>query len=987
MSIVAWTQGARRRGTFAGSIGVALVSLATMLPATIGHAGAPAVLRAGFEDSTLAANDDGSTASVPLGFTINLFGLNYSNGFVNNNGNMTFDFAQSTFTPFSLTATTRVIIAPFFADVDTRVGNPTRYGPGTVDGHPAFGATWRNVGYFSQQVDKLNRFQVVIINRSDTGAGNFDLEFNYEQIQWETGSASGGSGGFGGSSARAGYSKGTGDAGTFFEFAGSGVPGSFLDSNPAGLRNASRDSGVLGRYLFAVRNGAVGGVDTDGDAIPDAWETDGADIDGDGDSDVDLPAMGADPQHKDIFVEVDWMNRAPVCIWLFCWGGRGFEPIQTALADVRASFANADVTNPDGQPGIDIHIDSGSTAVMNDDTLATWGGMSGANVVPYDASFGSFLGNGGYDWTEFQAVKNANFAAVRGPIFHYAIYADRYGGSNSSGISRGIGAADFIVSDGPWANGFSRTQERGTFQHELGHNLGLRHGGGDNNNYEPNFLSIMNYAFQLGGLLPTSGLDYSRAALAPLNENALSEGAGLDPDGAIGGRGTAWYCPNGTKRTDNVPSFSVDWNCNNAINGGTVAVNLNKAAPAVLTGWDDWANAVYSGGQIGGATGADAGVTPDIEITVPEAIAAHVAAAPGDGTVEVAGPSVLLPDSGIRSVFVDVENLSEISASFTATLTTTLPLTDPSIDTTVPARTTKRLAFPLDTTGIVPALVGVHADLFRAGSPIVRAQDDVMIEVADLSGLSDEQIASYRDQLAEVSDPLLDPALQEALVQMADANLGAPISRVTRPGSASLFLLDTPTLVTWSATDDDGIATYDVRRKFASPSAGFGAYAVILPATTQTSQTSTLAPGTYCWRARATDTVGTVGGYSRARCSGIPIPIERGTRAGGWSVLDVDGAYRDTVLRTSNDGATVEFPGIRYKRLALIASRAPGNGKVKVFVAGRLEAIISLAGASAQRRVFPIDLRSSVSGPSRVRIEVITAGKPVQLQGLGVSRT
>ena len=36
--------------------------------------------------------------------------------------------------------------------------------------------------------------------------------------------------------------------------------------------------------------------------------------------------------------------------------------------------------------------------------------------------------------------------------------------------------------------------------HELGHNLGLRHGGGDNTNRKPNFLSVMNYAFQLTGL-------------------------------------------------------------------------------------------------------------------------------------------------------------------------------------------------------------------------------------------------------------------------------------------------------------------------------------------------------------------------------------------------------------------------------------------------------------------------------------------------------
>jgi hypothetical protein len=48
----------------------------------------------------------------------------------------------------------------------------------------------------------------------------------------------------------------------------------------------------------------------------------------------------------------------------------------------------------------------------------------------------------------------------------------------------------------------------GTFMHELGHNLGLRHGGGSDLNgdaedtptFKPNYLSVMNYKFQLVGI-------------------------------------------------------------------------------------------------------------------------------------------------------------------------------------------------------------------------------------------------------------------------------------------------------------------------------------------------------------------------------------------------------------------------------------------------------------------------------------------------------
>jgi hypothetical protein len=73
-----------------------------------------------FTDSSISPNDDGSSDLVPLGFTIDFFGVSRDALYVNNNGNVTFDSSLSAFTPFNLLSTTRAIIAPFFADVDTR---------------------------------------------------------------------------------------------------------------------------------------------------------------------------------------------------------------------------------------------------------------------------------------------------------------------------------------------------------------------------------------------------------------------------------------------------------------------------------------------------------------------------------------------------------------------------------------------------------------------------------------------------------------------------------------------------------------------------------------------------------------------------------------------------------------------------------------------------------------------------------------------------
>lgn len=235
--------------------GASAMSLAMLAEASA------AAIRAGFDSNTLAANDDLSTRLVPIGFSADFFGVVSTKVYVNNNGNITFDLPLRSFTPFDLTSTERQIIAPFFADVDTRAPGSglTTYGTGIVDGFNAFGVTWLGVGYYDRRDDLLNSFQLILIERSDTGAGNFDIEFNYDAINWETGSASAGHGGFGGFSARAGFSNGTGAAGTFFELPGSAVNGAFLDAGPlsTALILNMLNSDVAGRYVFEARNGAI----------------------------------------------------------------------------------------------------------------------------------------------------------------------------------------------------------------------------------------------------------------------------------------------------------------------------------------------------------------------------------------------------------------------------------------------------------------------------------------------------------------------------------------------------------------------------------------------------------------------------------------------------------------------------------------------------------------------------------------------------------
>lgn len=287
---------------------------------------------AGFRTYSLPRNDDGYTGAIALEFPLNYFGVTYTRIFVNNNGNVTLDAGMGTYTPFDLTSTSRPIIAPFFADVDTRgtASSLVTYGYDTVDGRRAFGVNWINVGYYSSRTDKLNSFQLVLIERPDTGNGNFDIEFNYDQILWETGSASGGSNGFGGYSARAGYSNGTRAPGTYYEFTGSAIPGSLLDSNTStGLIYGRVNSSQNGRYRFFVRSGAVNnGLTVSPSTLP-----------ADGTSNAVITLGGATPDHTIQFISsLPGVIFSPVTV-VANTGGAATTTIKSSAAGSARLFA------------------------------------------------------------------------------------------------------------------------------------------------------------------------------------------------------------------------------------------------------------------------------------------------------------------------------------------------------------------------------------------------------------------------------------------------------------------------------------------------------------------------------------------------------------------------------------------------------------------------------------------------------------------------
>jgi len=383
--------------------------------------------------------------------------------------------------------------------------------------------------------------------------------------------------------------------------------GSAADGNPIFHLVVQR----RGRCPDILHNGTG---DADGDGLCDDWEINGLNVDVNGVLVyLDLPGMGADPKHKDIFVQLDTIPGGAVS--------------QTALNEVIAAFANAPVGNPDGSTGINLHVDNGPFSFMNPRTGAVWGDKSRAALLNDTVNLGNYDAQGNFSWNIFESEKELHFPPERGPVFHYAIsepvsILDADGTPAAGGKARSIPSSDFILAIEDTTNQ-PNTWVGGGIMHELGHNLGLHHGGEDNYNRKPNYLSIMNYAFAYSGLQPGHAYDYSRFGpdsddpfnvMPVLDESHLDEALGLGtPTNPVGVNALRYqsvrYCPNDHSTPVLIEHLDgpIDWNCNGVIDySRDVAVpdingdNGDKTGTYILLKpYDDWAHLIFTGGTVG----------------------------------------------------------------------------------------------------------------------------------------------------------------------------------------------------------------------------------------------------------------------------------------------------------------------------------------------------------------------------------------------------
>jgi hypothetical protein len=342
----------------------------------------------------------------------------------------------------------------------------------------------------------------------------------------------------------------------------------------------------------------VGAVDADGDGIPDSSEISGSTFAG-----LDLYAMGVRGGQRDILIQVDYMNSADL----------GVTPQKQALDNVKAAFAAKNVN---------MVIDVGALFGEAINSGYNWGGGKPVTYVSC-VSLGEWAGCGG----DLYRYKSQSIDIRRASIFHYALFGNSQnldGSSGSSGIAE-LPGNDFLVTLGNWglnANTTANTNtlinyQAGTFMHELGHNLNLRHGGFENTHRKPNYFSVMNYLYQLNGLGGASAeigpfqrwkcwywgsctgmvdapadtnamtIGYSNGSSNDLNENSLLESANI-------GRGAS-----------NI-SIYADWNDSGALEASSYAGDLNAdGSRTVFKDFNDWSNILWAFNRtLSGAFGA-----------------------------------------------------------------------------------------------------------------------------------------------------------------------------------------------------------------------------------------------------------------------------------------------------------------------------------------------------------------------------------------------
>ena len=212
---------------------------------------------------------------------------------------------------------------------------------------------------------------------------------------------------------------------------------------------------------------------------------------------------------------------------------------------------------------------------------------------------------------------------------------------------------------------------------------------------------------------------------------------------------------------------------------------------------------------------------------------------------------------------------------------------------------------------------------------------------------------------------------------------------VSTHAPAAPFQLALHATTTYSATDANGIASYDVGYRFARWNGPFGAwsYPSAWQHTTRTSQTVNLAPGQeVCFQVRARDPLGNTSGWSAPRCTTRPVD-DRGMSAitTSWTRAKDRAAYLGTTTTTTRYHAALRLSSARFDRLALLVTRCGTCGRIGIYLNGTLWRTVSTHATRVQHQVLLV-LPSVSVRTATITLKDMTGGVRVTVDGLGVFR-
>jgi hypothetical protein len=193
--------------------------------------------------------------------------------------------------------------------------------------------------------------------------------------------------------------------------------------------------------------------------------------------------------------------------------------------------------------------------------------------------------------------------------------------------------------------------------------------------------------------------------------------------------------------------------------------------------------------------------------------------------------------------------------------------------------------------------------------------------------------------------------------------------------------------VGWHPATPSPGSTYTVRYRSAFWKGGFGNYVVWKHGVKPGRATFHGKPGwTYCFSTQGTDRAGTASAWSEERCVSVPIAARSMKRTGLWKLGQAAHSYLGLYRRATVRGSALWLMGAQVSRIDLRVARCKGCGRIAVFFGGKLLRQVALnRGARGHGMVVRV-FNSSRVRKGNIAIEVVSNGKPVEVEGVVASR-